>query len=762
MRSRSFLTPALASLLLAALAGPVSAVPPPPALVPLLRESARPTAGELARQSAALRRYAALPTTEALGRFGAWVRVAENFGRQQQPDSVPGALHRARRLGAAVGPTVAADVAALVLVPLGQHYYDHQRLDSAAHYFRAGARLFEALSAAALYRRQPVTLVDGRSVTLGSEYAHALANTGIAYAAQNDLLSLAEYLEQAARVYERLADVNGQVWVLGQLAVVASLQHNQQQAARHSLRAAELVQADTAVRRRANGVPDLSAESRAVLNVAAWVGEIGDYPTALRVIARAQERAQATIARYPHDPHLQADYCRQLLAEGRVRLQVGGMARVTARMTPALRRLRQLASPPIYRELLFYNLQAHGLLFRASERPAGPARAALVRGALATIDSLSPPSLRREFSAYLASSFALLHEHAAVLHLMRDVQGADWEYTRWRAAALAGLGRSAEAYDLLISGERHRDSVLGADHRAALAALDSRNRTREKERRIEQLASEARLREARLRQAWLVVGGVALAGLVFVGLYAQLRRARARQRELLRQREQLFAIIGHDLRAPVTDFRYVSRILDFHARQRAAPELAEVAREVETRADALGGLLDNLLDWGRAQAGRLQVRPEPVPLADVLAEAASFVADAARRKQVTVSVEAAAGLRAHTDRRLLLTILRNLVANAIKFTPGGGTVMLCAEATAGTALRLTVRDTGLGLTPEQVQALGADRGRSGTTTTGTAGEGGTGLGIQVVHELLAALGSRLQVAGAPGQGATFWFELPVG
>jgi signal transduction histidine kinase len=101
-------------------------------------------------------------------------------------------------------------------------------------------------------------------------------------------------------------------------------------------------------------------------------------------------------------------------------------------------------------------------------------------------------------------------------------------------------------------------------------------------------------------------------------------------------------------------------------------------------------------------------------------------------------------------------VLRNLVSNAIKFTPEGGTVEVSGRPT-GHSIEFSVHDSGVGLTPEAARALFEPVVQP---TRGTAGEVGTGLGVAVCRQFVALLGGELRVESTPGQGTRFWFVIP--
>jgi signal transduction histidine kinase len=274
--------------------------------------------------------------------------------------------------------------------------------------------------------------------------------------------------------------------------------------------------------------------------------------------------------------------------------------------------------------------------------------------------------------------------------------------------------------------------------------------------------------QARSRLLMTAIFGLALALGVFGFFYGKVRRQRRRLarsaaelRRLNATKDELMSIIGHDLRGPVAAFQQVGGLVAHYAAHPDPAELRELAQELDAGARELGTLLDNLLHWARTQTGQVLNHPEDVSLDVALASAMALFRPAAAAKHVALQTNVVPGTppAVRADPHLLATVLRNLVSNAVKFTPENGHVEVAAQIGTPGWVELTVSDTGVGLTPEQKEllfSLHPDR-----STAGTAGEGGTGLGLLVVRHFVALLGSELRLTSEAGQGARFSFTLPV-
>ena len=175
-------------------------------------------------------------------------------------------------------------------------------------------------------------------------------------------------------------------------------------------------------------------------------------------------------------------------------------------------------------------------------------------------------------------------------------------------------------------------------------------------------------------------------------------------------------------------------------------------------------LLYNLLNWAQAQTGQMPYQPTPFDLAAELRKSdVSLLRNMAERKDISFIVAIPDEAIVTGDANMLLTVVRNLLTNAIKFTAPGGTVTLdvspCrnGKSCVSTDYIVSVSDTGVGMSGEQIRNLfSIDRQHS---RRGTTGETGAGLGLIVCRELLGKHGSELHIKSEVGKGSHFWFEL---
>jgi two-component system phosphate regulon sensor histidine kinase PhoR len=171
----------------------------------------------------------------------------------------------------------------------------------------------------------------------------------------------------------------------------------------------------------------------------------------------------------------------------------------------------------------------------------------------------------------------------------------------------------------------------------------------------------------------------------------------------------------------------------------------------------LENLVDDLLDFARIDAGTFRLERAPTDFAALAAEVAGSLQPQLDDARVRLALALAPRLPlVALDARRVERVLLNLLNNAIKFTPAGGTITLAA-ARQGDMLRGEVRDTGIGIAPEHLGVLFQRFRQIGDA----ARKGGTGLGLSISKALVEAHGGAIGVESVPGEGSTFWFTLPL-
>jgi len=219
-------------------------------------------------------------------------------------------------------------------------------------------------------------------------------------------------------------------------------------------------------------------------------------------------------------------------------------------------------------------------------------------------------------------------------------------------------------------------------------------------------------------------------------------------------KDQLFSIIAHDLRSPLTSLQGILQLVKEGLISKK--ELSHLMQRLSTDVDNSAHLLDNLLHWAKSQLGQFYIKPEPIAVAEIVEENIALLQKQAQEKQLQINNQVEANAELHADKSVLNLVLRNLLTNALKFTPEGGTVRIYNE-TKDHHFRLSIRDNGIGMTREQLSQLAEPVIAS---RKGTAGERGTGLGINICRTLIEKSGGHLDIESELGKGTVFTIVFP--
>ncbi|MBD3410944.1 MAG: PAS domain-containing protein [Ignavibacteriales bacterium] len=222
-------------------------------------------------------------------------------------------------------------------------------------------------------------------------------------------------------------------------------------------------------------------------------------------------------------------------------------------------------------------------------------------------------------------------------------------------------------------------------------------------------------------------------------------------------KDKLFSIIAHDLRSPFNSLIGLATILESIDPAANPDRVRRHASEIASQSKRVFGLLENLLHWSRAQSDRIEFSPEETDVVKAIESATRIFRSEFARKSVSFTTSIEEGLTARADPAMLDGVLRNLVSNAVKYTPTGGTIEATAARRDG-VVEIRVRDTGVGM--ERAVAARLFDGSKNVSTRGLENESGAGLGLAICKEFVERHGGRIDVESEPGRGALFRFTLP--
>jgi PAS domain S-box-containing protein len=221
-------------------------------------------------------------------------------------------------------------------------------------------------------------------------------------------------------------------------------------------------------------------------------------------------------------------------------------------------------------------------------------------------------------------------------------------------------------------------------------------------------------------------------------------------------KDKFFKIIAHDMKNPFISLLGASELLYENAEKYDIKKIVKLTKILNDSAKSGYDMLLNMLDWSRSQAGSMLFQPEKINLKELMDKNLSNLFEYSSDKKINLNFNIAGNIQVNADKNMLEVILRNLVNNALKFTPKGG------DVTVGTinekdAVTVFVKDTGVGIEKSDFDKL--FRTDIKYSNPGTEHEGGTGLGLLLCKEFIEKHGGKIWLESEPGKGTTFFFNL---
>ena len=227
--------------------------------------------------------------------------------------------------------------------------------------------------------------------------------------------------------------------------------------------------------------------------------------------------------------------------------------------------------------------------------------------------------------------------------------------------------------------------------------------------------------------------------------------------QLNAQKDKFFSIIAHDLKSPFNSIIGFSGILLEKVNEKDIDGLREYAEIITHSSQKAMNLLMNLMVWSHSQTGRMNFNPEYFDLKSLLWEVLEIYKDNAAQKSIHINQEISIQSPVYGDKGMLSTILRNLLSNALKFTPDGGNIQIIVHVSS-TEVSVSIKDSGIGMKPALIEKL--FRIDSSYTQPDTKGERGTGLGLVICKEFVDKHKGRINIESEPGEGSVFQIILP--
>jgi len=325
---------------------------------------------------------------------------------------------------------------------------------------------------------------------------------------------------------------------------------------------------------------------------------------------------------------------------------------------------------------------------------------------------------------------------------------------------------------------QYSDSLAQKEKYEQIVTLEKQYETVKKENEINRLQAEQELTLIQLRknkQLKQLGMATALLLLLLVFFVSMKYLDKIKSNQLLREKNQLieqseqelqllnasknkfFSIIAHDLKNPLHTILGYSFLLNKDYERFTEDARRKFALNIHQSTNNIFRLLQNLLEWSRSQTGRLNFSPAVVEYQRVLDNSLSVLRSMADQKNIVIKVENDPELEIFADPSMIETVLRNLIGNAIKFTPEGGQIEVSAKRENGHIL-VSVSDTGIGIPEEDTKNL--FRIDSKVKRKGTNNEDGSGLGLILCQEFVDKHDGKIWVESTMGKGSAFTFSIP--
>ena len=308
-----------------------------------------------------------------------------------------------------------------------------------------------------------------------------------------------------------------------------------------------------------------------------------------------------------------------------------------------------------------------------------------------------------------------------------------------------------------------KDSIASVDVKTQVADLEKKYDTKTKELDIVTLTKEKEEQELVVQKAktqqtiYLLIAGFLLV-ILAIGFWA-FRKLRKQQQELTstnQVKNRLFSIIAHDLRGMIIPFQRSGKILNHHIEKGNYEKTIELSKALEQNSESLSNMLDNLLNWSLQQMDGYRMNAERISVKDELGVIIAMYEQQALFKNTNIELVYEKNLWINFDKGAFNVIFRNLIGNALKYTEEGN--IRIAFNNEFDVFLCTVTDTGIGMSQDQVNSLFTLD--ANTSTTGTKGEKGTGLGLNLIYRFIKMHSGVIDVFSEKRMGTRFEMKIP--
>ena len=354
------------------------------------------------------------------------------------------------------------------------------------------------------------------------------------------------------------------------------------------------------------------------------------------------------------------------------------------------------------------------------------------------------------------------------------------------------IGKFKESLNFLQKYVSFDDSIFNSEKKTIVIQLEEKYEAQkreqqiaflEKEKEIQQLELQQKETEAKQRafQRNVLIIAIILSFGLIVYFYTENKKKKKINEMLVYQKDEislqqqkiekqnrklqesnttkdkLFQIIAHDLRSPIVSMESITQLIPYWIEEQDYESLQRLSKTLEISVHNVLSLIDNLLNWALNQQGKFPYKPENLKLEDNIRETIDVYLPIARIKKIHLEFKTTKDIMVFADKNMLFTVMRNLLNNAVKFTPEYGKIVVGIDSNQQFA-KVWVKDSGVGI-PEEKKDLVFEISKG--NTKGTKGELGKGLGLFFCKEFVNMNNGDIFIDSSPEKGTTISFTLPL-
>jgi signal transduction histidine kinase/Tfp pilus assembly protein PilF len=325
-------------------------------------------------------------------------------------------------------------------------------------------------------------------------------------------------------------------------------------------------------------------------------------------------------------------------------------------------------------------------------------------------------------------------------------------------------GKYSQALDYYEKHNVLQDSLFSNENKNKLANLQSKREIDLRDKQIE--IQKLKINNDSKKVYFLIVVTLFIATLFILFFYLYITK-RSTNKLLIdknqeissinKQKDKFFSIIAHDLRGPFSGFLGLTELLAEDIDNMDKEDIQFAAVNMKSSAHNLNRLLDNLLEWSRMEQGLIPFSPAKTNLSEMINECIATLQDAANKKNITIETFVDQTLKIFADYNIFQSVIRNIVSNALKFTPKNGQIKIQAKEDSKNTI-VSITDSGIGMNPKMVESIFQIDIKN--NRKGTDDEPSTGLGLILCKEFIEKHGGEIWVESTEGKGSTINFSIP--